>query len=221
MLPIAGTASADNLLLVSKKLGQLLVDGVRLAPITSGYYSRVAAAMIQADQTRNNGENRTALNSGFIQHGILSPSATAAIANAPAPTIAAAAANTADDGYRRGAEDAPELPTHTLTTEFGFDLQVHVPAEKERSAIASASIEGGSVDPSSPEQDALSFVEDLVQTGRVDFESAKGVGSPQNVPTEASSISRTTHTLVPNANGVLALKRIHFDCGFGDCSRGR
>jgi hypothetical protein len=58
MLTTLESATQPNLQTVSRDMGQLLVDGVHLAPITTGYYSQVAAAMVQSDQTRFNGRYR-------------------------------------------------------------------------------------------------------------------------------------------------------------------
>jgi hypothetical protein len=234
MLPIAGTASSDNLLGVTKKLGQLLVDGVRLAPVNSAYYSQVAAAMIQADQTRNQGENRPALRSAFVQHGILSPSSVAALVGAPAPTLSSDSGGQAvtngtggnrqqltlggeeDDGYRRGAEDAPELPTVTLSGDYGVVLRVHVPAEGERFGVVPASF-AGAADVPSPDQDASAFVEDLMQLGCIDLDTESGGVAAGVAATEATSRMRKTHALVPNGDGTFTLKRLYFDCGFAHC----
>src|SRR5262249_13100445 len=156
MLQILGAATEANLLAISRVMGQLLVDGVHTAPITSAYYSQVAAAMLQADQARNQGRYRTALSSAFRQHGILSPAAAAALTGAPVPqrvTVPETQAGMVgmggvngydsgshslltyngqeDDAYRRGPEDVPVLPTRSVATDFGITLLVHAPEEPE------------------------------------------------------------------------------------------
>src|SRR5262249_40564518 len=98
MLSGLGQPSPATLDKAARDMGQLLVDGVGLATITAGYYSQVAAAMVQADQTRFGGQYRAALTSGFVEHGILSPAAAAALAQAPVPRLAAAAEGLAGAG---------------------------------------------------------------------------------------------------------------------------
>jgi hypothetical protein len=85
MLQVLGSATDANLLTASRALGQLLVDGVHTVSVPSDFYSQVAAAMIQADQARNQGRYSTALSNAFFQRGILSTAAAAALANAPVP----------------------------------------------------------------------------------------------------------------------------------------
>src|SRR3954447_13484965 len=85
MLKILGSATDTNLLTVSRDLGQLLIDGIHTASVTSSYYSQVAAAMIQADKTRTQGRYAAALNNAFFQRGILSTAAFSTLMNAPEP----------------------------------------------------------------------------------------------------------------------------------------
>jgi hypothetical protein len=197
----------------------------------------VAASIIQADQARHQGRFRTALSSAFIQRGILSPAAAAALTSAPVPQRTAAPEavagpaggrgvggraggsqflltydNQEDDAYRRGPEDVPALPTRPVSTDFGMLLLVHAPAEPERFAVASASPRGGSATPPSPEEVALAFVEDLIQLDRVDLRAVPG-----RVPVELSAPpagrSRKTHIVREAPEGPV-LERLHFDCGF-------
>ena len=85
MLSAAGGATDGNLLMVSQDLGALLADGIRTAPVVPAYYSQVAASMIQADRVRNNGRYQPALNSAFVERGILSPGAVNSLASARIP----------------------------------------------------------------------------------------------------------------------------------------
>jgi hypothetical protein len=230
MLTSTGAASAANLKVVTETMGRLLINGVILAPITSGYYSRVAAAMIQADQSLFQGRNRAALSTAFIQHGILSPAAANATTNAPQPSMAAASVNIAasgtnesyvhltnesdDESYKCNAEDAPDLPITAVTTDFGFDLHVHVPDQQEQFSVASASVAGGGVATSSAADDAMSFIEDLFQLGYVDVEPSQGMIPREVVSIEATSNDRKTHFLESDDQGGLILKRSHFECAF-------
>jgi hypothetical protein len=243
MLRILGSADDANLMAVSQDLGQLVVDGVHTAPITSAYYSQVAAAMIQADQARNQGRYRTALSSAFIQRGILAPAAAAALTGAPVPQQAAAPADAVamaglggiggmsgraggrqtrltyngqdDDAYRRGPEDAPALPIQTVSTDVGITLLVHAPAESTRFAVAPAALGGGAAEPPDPEEAARAFVEHLIQVDRIDFQAILGqVPVVLSAPPEARL--RKTHVVQETPEGPV-LKRLHFDCGVHGC----
>jgi hypothetical protein len=241
MLKILGSATDANLLTASRALGQLLVDGVHTAPVTSAYYSQVAAAMIQADQARNQGRYRTALSSAFLQRGILSTAAAATLTSAPVPQRTATPADLVtmaglagvggfggrasgaqslltyngqvDDGYRRGPEDAPTLPTQTIATDFGMTLLVHAPAEPERFSVVPAVLGGVSAQPPTPDEAARAFVEDLIQLDRLDLRAVHGRVSPELIASpDERSRSRKTHVVRETPEGLL-LKRLHFDCG--------
>ena len=232
MLQILGAANDANLLRASQALGQLLVDGVHTASVTSAYYSQVAAAMIQADQARNQGRYSPALRNAFFQRGILSTAAVTALANAPVPQreVAQAAMGMAafpglggtggtqtrltyngqeDDGYRRGPEDAPALPTQTITTDFGMTLLAHAPVEPARFSVFPAALAGMPSEPSAPDETARNFIEDLIQLDRVDLRGAQGRVA---LIALSDSRSRKTHAVRETSEG-LVLKRLHFDCG--------
>jgi hypothetical protein len=239
MLQVLGAANDANLLTASRALGQLIVDGVHTASVTSAYYTQVAAAMIQADQARNQGRYRTALNNAFRQHGILSTAAAATLADAPVPQREAAPAGIGtmsgfpgagvfgpvsgtqppltyngqeDDGYLRGLEDAPALPTQTITTDDGMTLLVHALAEPARFSVFPAALGGTSAEAATPDEAARAFVEDLIQLDRLDLQA-----SHDRAALIASSDIRSrlqkTHVLRETPEG-LVLKRHHFDCGF-------
>jgi hypothetical protein len=56
----AGTDS-EKLMAVTVDAGKLLIEGVRVASVAPGFYSQVAAGMIQADQSLTGGRYRTAV----------------------------------------------------------------------------------------------------------------------------------------------------------------
>jgi hypothetical protein len=237
MLQLLGPANEANLLAVSQALGQLLVDGVFTAPITSAYFSQVAANMIQADQARNQGRYRPALSSAFIQRGILSLASAAAFTGAPVPQRAAAPIGLVgvggvggrasgsptlltyngqeDDAYRRGPEDAPALATQAIATDLGITLLVHAPTEPERFAVAPAAPGGGPAEVPAAEEAARAFVEDLIQLDRIDLHAVHGqVPVVLSAPPEARP--RKTHVVRETPEGPV-LKRLHFDCGVHGC----
>jgi hypothetical protein len=215
---------------VSQDLGKLLIAGVRLASVVPGFFSQVAAAMIQADQTLNGGRYAAALSSSFVQRGILSAASavslvrdlrthggqTFGVTRAPNGRLQFEGDN---EGYKKTASDAPALPLRPITTRFGITLHVHLPAEPHRFAVAAATLAGGSEDSPSPEEDARSFVEDLIQLDRISHE-----GAPDVIPIELTSPGEAspcdkTHRLVKE-DGKTVLKRHHFICGFPGCKRG-
>jgi hypothetical protein len=124
-----GQPNDASILAVSRDMGQLLVDGVHNAPITPGYYSQVAAAMVQADRARFQARYGSALSGAFIERGILSVGSAAALASAPLPipmivqpigmaaydaqgsnTVLAYGGAAVDDAYSRAAGQTPDLP---------------------------------------------------------------------------------------------------------------
>jgi hypothetical protein len=123
------------------------------------------------------------------------------------------------EGYLSTAQNAPALPTRPVQTKFGFTLEVHAPAEQPRFSVAPAAFGITAVAAQSPEDEARAFVEDLIQLGRVDFESAQGAVAMELVAPEGRSTSKQTHTLVPSGSGKFLLKRLHFNCGGSCCPR--
>jgi hypothetical protein len=224
---------SDNLEAIAVDAGILLIEGVRLASVAPGFYSQVAAGMIQADQTLNGGRYAAALGSSFVQRGILSPTAAVSLVRdlrtqgsqifgviGRAPNARHLQFEGDNEGYKRTAKDAPALPLRPLTTRFGVTLHVHMPAEPSRFAVAAAALEGGSEMLSSPEEDARSFVEDLIQLDRISHEGAPGVIPAELTAPGKAAPSEKTHHLVKE-EGKTVLKRHHFDCGYPGCKHRR
>jgi hypothetical protein len=235
MFRTTGAPSEANLLAVSRDMGQLLVDGVRTAPITPAYFSQVAAAMVQADQARNDGRYRSALTTAFVERAILSVPSALALAEARVPQPVAVQAGVMgmaagagspivyayddaveDEGYRLGFGETPELPLRA--TSLGSEtFEVHAPDESPRFAVAPAAITSVSQDILSPEDASRHFVEDLLQLRRIN------VGTRMGAMAELSSgdPTRYTHVLVTDSSGTRVLKRDHFDCGLCQSRVGR
>jgi hypothetical protein len=225
-------SDADKLQAISVAAGKLLIEGVRVAAVGSGFYSQVAAGMIQADQSLNGGRYRTALSSSFVQHGILAPAAAVAMVRelqthgSQVFGIQGMAAGTRslqfegdNEGYKKTAKDAPVLPLRPLATRFGVTFYVHLPAEPSRFAVAAAAVTGGSEKTYSPEEDARSFVEDLIQLDRIAHEVTGIIPAELTAPGKSSPCAKT-HRLVKEDNKAV-LKRHHFDCGFAGCRHRR
>jgi hypothetical protein len=225
---------SDNLLAISHDAGKLLIEGARLASVGAGFYSQVAAGMIQADQSLNGGRYRTAISSSFVQRGILSPAAAVSLgrdlqAHGGQGFGVARLAGGArqiqfegdNEGYKKTGKDVPALPLRPLTMRFGVTFHVHLPAEPNRFAVAPAAITGGSGRTYSPEDDAHSFIEDLIQLDRISDETVPGaipaeLVAPHHPGARETPRSSKTHHLV-REDGRTVLKRHHFDC----CCYGR
>jgi hypothetical protein len=195
-----------NLLQASLDLGQLLVDGIRRAPIVPAYFSQVAAAMLDADRSRFNGLYRDALKSSFVRHGILSLAAAAAKTTMPAEALALTAAPEA--------AEPQELPVaEVLAGAYGLGVDrilVHAPSEPVRFQAFGAAPDLGEAPSHGQAEDAQFFLEDLFRRGRVDLGDHGDEESRVSHP-----FSKKTHRLVRHDGG-LALHRTRFDCGF-DC----
>jgi hypothetical protein len=197
MLIRQGGASDANLLAVSRAMGLLLVDGVRITQVVPRFYSQVAAGMITADRARNNGRFRGVLGNAFIRHGILSPADLARLPEAPVPQAVAAPLSEGfnagavsiggfgeesygeatllsyggaeDDSYRRGYGETPELPVVSLPGDYiGIPIKVHAAAEPARFAVTGGAPPTGAAEDMSAERDAQHFVEDLIQLGHIE-----------------------------------------------------
>jgi hypothetical protein len=83
-----------------------------------------------------------------------------------------------------------------------------------------AGVAGGSEKTYSPEEDARSFVEDLIQLDCISHEGARGVLPAERTAPGPATPGETTHYLV-REDGKVVLKRRHFDRGFRGCQRGR
>jgi hypothetical protein len=229
MFSATGVPTEANLLSVSRDLGQLVIDAVRAAPVTTGYFSQVAAAMIQADQARFGGRNRPALTSAFVERGILSVDSAVALANAPvpkavglqsggsaapgietlgSPTLYAYGNEVTDNGFKLGFGETPELPSKPVSIGGTVTINVHAPVQPQRFAVASAMAGSGPDNPPDANTALRLFVEGLIQRREIDL-------GPTLYISETGT-KAATHSLVAE-QGKQVLKRNHFDCGF--CKR--
>ena len=230
MFAATGAPNEANLLAISRDLGQIIVDAVRAAPIKTGFFSQVAAEMIQADQVRFGGRNRAALTSSFVERGILSIQSAVVMANAPAPSAvplqqgagggqaAAGAAmvyryenETVDEGFRLGFGETPDLPQRPVNIAGALTIDVHAPDESQRFDVASAMTGSQAPGAHDGETAARLFVEGLIQRRELDLGSVWEVGQ-----LGAKASGGATHTLLAK-DGKQILKRNHFECGF--CQR--
>jgi hypothetical protein len=193
---------ADALLTASRIAGKLLAEGVRQAPVVTGFYAQVAASMLLADVTQFQGRYRRAIRSGFVTTGVLS--VTSAVAAPPTARVVDVL-----PGFDDPHEELPRLPLSGAPYGLGTDLLVRGAAHPRRFNAAGGVPDSGSSQPPAPDKAADSFVEDLVRRGRIDA-SEDLVGDAPIVPA-----AYTTHEIRP-LDGLLELSRTRFDCGFGD-----
>jgi len=237
MVDTHGAVTEVNVLAVSQALGQLLVDGILTAPITSGYYSSVASSMIQADQARNQGRYRAALARAFVRRGILSIGSVNVLAGAAVPTLVpvqavsmVGGANIAGIGaggagslrlltydggdaqdYAHTYGETRDLPVHQVATDLGVTLAAHVPDEQKRFDVTSNPTLPGTGGALSPDDDARHFIEDLLQHDQVQLGSVRGIVASLLDMTTRDDHAKT-HAIEEGPEGPV-LKRLHFDCG--------
>lgn len=132
------TKNAAGLWTAAETAGQMLVAGLRQAPITARMFQAVGRAMVLADTADNGGANRDAIRKAFEAHGIALGSAamlapTAALEGtirkrAMAASRAALPRSTRDDLRRRlGAQPGARLSVSPVTIGDRLVLQaVHV-----------------------------------------------------------------------------------------------
>jgi len=202
MFSLQPTRDSAALLKVSQDAGKLLIEGVRRAPVVTGFYAQVAANMLFADQELFQGRYRRAIRGGFVSTGVLSVVSAASVD----PTVRFAALPGFDD-LNESAE-LPVLPLAGAPYGLSSDLLVHAATQPRRVGAASGLPDSGNSQPPSADKAADSFVEDLIRRGRIAADEAV-VGE---APIVAGSY--TTHQILP-ADGALELRRTRFDCGFG------
>jgi hypothetical protein len=220
-----------TLFAVSRDLGQLLIDAVHGTPVTPDYMSQVAAALVQADQARFGGRNRAALTGAFLEHGLLSIGSMLALANAPTPApmtlhpapgtaggVGAAGSpmiytyddKRADDAFRLGFGQTPELERRSISIGGAVALDVHAAHERPRFDVEPTMVgTQGTIDFQAA---AASFAEGLILRRQVDL--GPGLGFANDV--SRKDTGRVTHAVVVE-DGKNVLKRNHFACR---CHRG-
>ncbi len=218
MFSIAGTADSSTLEAVSVDMGKLLIGGIRVASVGTGYYSHVAAGMIQVDHTLFNGRYRNALVNSFVRRGILATGATVGLVNnltyGSQDMFGVSSRNQGElqfvndnRGYKEST-NTPEMPLLPVHTRFGATVYAHLPNEGNRFAVAASSISGGWEPGLSPEQEAEGFLEDLFQRGHIDFKDPQELAAFGGLSPDSSK----TH-VVEYVDGKLTVKRRHFLCG--------
>jgi hypothetical protein len=205
---LAGMVAPDvdeaRLLESSRHAGQLLVDAVALAPITSGYFSQLAAHMLVADSRRFDGRYRDALKFGFVRHGILALDSATGLTGEEPP------ARGGDDGEAAPGPPPPRTQTSLPGARYGLpdNLLVDAPVAPPRFRVSGAAADLGGVELPAADAAAEYYVEDLFRLGSVDLGS-HGIAESA----VAAQLAHKTHALVPQPGGLVVERRV-FDCGF-------
>jgi hypothetical protein len=197
------------LLKTAQDAGKILVDGIKSSPVVPTYYSQVAAHMLDVDLARFGGRYRNALKSGLVRHGVLSLQA----ATTPPPPQEPRGARRAVATIAPGVEDSPLTRIALPAADLGLseDLLVSAASHPKRFAVAGAAPDVGGAESPGHDKAAVSFLEDLVRRGRVDF------GDHADTETAVLVLgARKTHEVV-REDRQLVLTRRYFDCGF-DCT---
>lgn len=178
--------------------GKLLVAAVQSAPIVPAYLAQVGAHMLAADQAQFSGTYRSAIRSGFIGRGLMSPSTPGQAAAAPADVVAAAA----PAGRRPPPADLPIVALSAHDVGLGDrPLLVRAPTEVVRLAAPALGRDGGPAPSASPEDSARGFLRELVARDRI------------RLPGRESRAGRLhTHEVVEHGDALRIVRRL-FDAG--------
>lgn len=227
MFAAGATRDADHLRMVSEEAARLLVAAIRTAPITTSYFSQLAAAMIQADEALHGGRYRTVLSQAFMRREILSVPSALGLVGAVVPALPVArgmaiasppdvgalryADEEPDTAHLLGYGETPDLPPQPVVLD-GLRISVHLPDEPPRFAVAPAT-RGPEAEPVlSNEVAGRLFLEELIGQGRVELMSSEAVGLRGVMPQASGAPPpRVTHRLVEEG-GAMVLRRVRFQC---------
>ncbi len=199
---IAFPATDAALVTASRDAGTLLVDAVRSAPVSAGYYSQIAAHMISADQTHFSGKYSKALRSAFVRRGVLSLESAAA--------LKPEAMRGAMRGRTRAAAPAGLSTLALAASDFALGAgKVFVQAASASPAfrVASATLAESAAPEPTGEAAAKAFLAYLFRRGRVDL---AGHGDAATRVEHEHALK--THDLVPHGPDYAVVRRA-IDCG--------
>lgn len=219
------SGTSADLLAAAKVTGKLLVEGSKVAPITSRFFQSVGRAMVLADETLHRGANHEHINAAFQRHAIrlgsnamLAP--TIALAGAAPTRSAPLHASTKKDIIQRLGADRTARVTAQPVDLFGqrvtravvhkqVDLssvhkalagvvaQVDVPVNVGASG-ARAAIVGLMPEPVATDQEVQTFARSLIENGQIELPSTKK---------SVSAVRGRAIAGKSNGNGTLASSR--------------
>jgi hypothetical protein len=192
-----------ELLAVSKEIAQILVEGVKQAPVVPNWYAQVAAGMVTASGDVN-AAYPPILKAAFVRRSILSMESASSVQALQMSVAAAGVTALADPA------SAPLADMALPASDYGLDqpLLVGAASHPRRIVARSAAVQtNGSTEPASSSTAARAFVEDLFSRGRVHYgEFAEGDAHYDH------GRRLRTHELVKE-KGAIRLRRRLFDCG--------
>lgn len=205
MLAVASKQPTEEALLqVTAEMGDILVAGIRKAPVVSNFYAQIAAGMVGAAAAAHPAYPRV-LKAAFIKRDILSlQSATSVESLGAASTGMFGAAS--ESAY----ESDALAPMAFDGSHFGLGLRpliVETPSQPRRIAASAGANEFGSLQAPNSEAAARGFCEELFKRGRVD---CSGVVADEDRIDPMLGLK--THRLVEK-KGAVHLQRMLCDCG--------
>jgi hypothetical protein len=154
---------ADALYEVSMVMGRLLLEGVTRAPLVPGFYAQIAAHMIAADQAQNGGSYGPALRAAFVRHGVLSPASSVDLSD----SVGSGRMSVIGDIAHPYTQELSGILVDGRPFGVNQPFSALMPTHQSRYAVAGAAPDVGSVETSTTEAVARSYVEDLFRRGRV------------------------------------------------------
>jgi hypothetical protein len=200
--------TSDELLFVSKKMRDIIAGGVARSSVVTSYFAEVAFRMVQASAPIDPAYPAIFLDV-FAKRLILSNVTVAAI------LALQTASGTFDDPSEESDQQSEPIIVSVSITQYGFSepLLVQVGMQKSGFIARSATSDGQSMEPISPETAATAFVAQLFADGQVDR------GEQQlEASTDVSRSSNKTHMIVREEAG-LTLRRRLFICGTSNGGR--
>lgn len=201
---IAPQPTEQHLLQVTADMGDILIAGVRSAPVVSNFYAQVAAGMVSAAGAANPAYPR-ALKAAFIKRDILSLHSATSVESLGAAAVGMAGiappGEKSDDALASIAFDGSYFGLGTRP------LVVETASQPRRIAASAAANEFGSLQAPSSEAAARGFVEELFKRGRIDCTDV--VAEEHRID---PALGLKTHRLVER-NGAVQLHRVLCDCG--------
>ena len=194
----------DELLSIAGEIADILIDGVKQAPVVPNWYSQVAASMVAASGEANPAYPAI-FKAAFVRRSILSMETASNVQALQASTGAMTAVNIAEGIMEPLAEIALSAGDYGLDRPLLVEAASHA---RRFAANAAATQTNGSLDPASSSTAARAFIEDLFSRGRVDYNGLSGSEAPFDHGRRLCS-----HELVAE-KGAFRLKRRLFVCGF-------
>lgn len=208
MLALYPAPTSAQLLKVTEDMRDIMVDAVKSARIVPSYYAEVAAEMVQKS-TLKNPAYLAIFRDAFVRRCILSLESASRIMS-----VLNGAVDT--NSERVGDEALPKL-ARLESSRYGLKepLFVQIPADAAKSIARSATPDGRSMEPTSPEAAATAFVDQLFMKGLVNYGDVSdkyNKGDNGDKESKDPALAHTTHRLQRKGKE-LHLIRIRFNCG--------